>query len=71
VTSKGPSERLNLERDLPTTPADIAAQRRLRAGRSLTFEKYLRFLASFEPPSHEELRRKRGPRGERAFELPP
>jgi hypothetical protein len=64
------SDRLNLERDLPTTAEDVAAQRRLRAGWSLDFDEYLRFLASFEPPSHEELRRKGGPRGEQAFELP-
>jgi hypothetical protein len=68
--SKEMSEPLNLERDLPTTATDVAAQRRLLAGRSLTFEEYLRFLASFEPPSHDALRDKRGPRGERSFELP-
>jgi hypothetical protein len=71
MTSKNLSEPLNLERDHPTTPADVAAQRRLRAGRTLTFDEYLRFLASFEPPSPAELRRKRGPRGERPFELFP
>jgi hypothetical protein len=64
------TEPLNLERDLPTTPEDVAAQRRLRAPRPLGFEEYLRFLASFESPSRDELRRKRGPRGA-PFELIP
>jgi hypothetical protein len=71
TTSKELYEALNLDRDLPTTAADVAAQRRLRVGRSLTFEEYLEFLANFEPPPSDELRGKRGPRGERAFELPP
>jgi hypothetical protein len=68
-TSKEMSKPLNLERDLPTTATDVAAQRRLRAGRSLTFEEYLRFLTSFEAPSHQRLRDKGGPQGERPFEL--
>jgi len=70
TTSKELSEALNLDRDLPTTAADVAAQRRLRASRPLTFEGYLRFLASFDPPSCDELRRKRGPSGA-PFELIP
>jgi hypothetical protein len=71
TTSKEPSELLNFERDLPTTPADVAAQRRLRAPRPLTFEGYLRFLASFEPASYDDLRSKRGPSGDGPFELIP
>jgi len=71
TTSKKPSELLNLEADLPTTSEDVVAQRRLRAPRPLGFEEYLRFLASFESPSRDELRRKRGPSGEAPFELIP
>lgn len=71
TSSNRHSDRLNLERDLPTTPDDVAAQRRLRAPRPLTFEGYLRFLAGFASPSRDELRRKRGPRSDAPFELIP
>jgi len=71
MSSNRPPEPLNLERDLPTTEEDVAAQQRLRVGRPLSFEKYIRFLASFEPPSYEELHRKRGPHGDKPFELIP
>jgi len=70
MTSNRPSDRLDLERDLPTTPEDVAAQRRLRVSRVLSFQSYCRFLASFDPPSAERLRRERAPRGDEVFELP-
>jgi hypothetical protein len=69
TSSNRPSDPLNLERDHPTTPEDAAAQRLLRAPRPLTFDGYLRFLARFEAPSRDELRRKRGPRGDAPFAL--
>src|SRR5688572_7156911 len=71
TTSKKRSDRLNLERDLPTTPKDVAAQRRLKAKQRLSSDQYLRFLAGFDPASSDELRRKPGPRGDSPFELLP
>lgn len=68
--SNDPADHLDLERNLPTTARDVEAQGRLRGGRALDFEGYLRFLAGFEPPTHEELRKKPGPRGDVPFELP-
>ena len=71
TSSNGPFEPLNLERDLPTTPDDVAAERRLRVPSPLTFEGYLRFLAGFACPSRDELRIERGPRGDTPFQLIP
>jgi hypothetical protein len=71
TNSKKRSDLLDLERDLPTTPDDVAAQRRLKARQWPGSEQYLRFLASFDPVSPEELRRKEGPRGDSPFELIP
>jgi hypothetical protein len=67
--SNGPADPLDLERDLPTTTRDVDAQGQLR-GSCSHFEGYLRFLAGFEPPTHEGLRKKPGPRGDVPFELP-
>ncbi len=69
MSSNQPPEPLDLERDLPTTKEDVAAQRRLRGGPGLSFDEYLQFLAGFEPPLYEELERKRGPRGNSPFQL--
>jgi hypothetical protein len=71
TTSNRRADRLDLTRDLPTTKEDVAAQRRLKAGQGPGSEQYLRFLASFDPVSLEELRRKKGPRGDSLFELIP
>jgi hypothetical protein len=68
-TSDDSPDAFDLERDLPTTAEDVAALRRIREVPRLDGESYLRFLASFEPPSHEELRSRKGPRGERPFSL--
>lgn len=67
----GRSETLNLDRDLITTPEDVAAQRRLRRPRPVSFDGYLRFLSNFPSSISEELRRKRGPRGDVPFQLLP
>jgi len=50
VSSKRP-EPLDLERDLPTTAEDVAALRRIREVRRMSFADYLRFLSRLEPPS--------------------
>lgn len=58
---------LDLERDLPTTPEDVAVLRRLR-DRPVTAEEYAALLRAMGHASREELARRRGPRGE-PFEL--
>ena len=70
-SSSGRFDPLNLERDLPTTLEDVAAQKRHKADQRPDTEDYLRFLARFDPISPDELRRKRGPRGDSPFELLP
>jgi hypothetical protein len=70
LRSSDTSERLDLERDLPTSAEDVAALWRIRDRTRLDFDQYLEFLASFPPPPTADLRRRRGPRGERPFELP-
>ncbi len=62
-------ELLDFERDLPTTQEDVVALKRLRGYPRLDFDGYMRFLASFEPPSPEDLRSRKGPRGDSCFEL--
>ena len=70
MSSSDSSDDLDLERGLPVTPADVAAQRRAHeASRTMTFTEYLAFLASFPPASYEELKQRPHPRGE-PFTLP-
>lgn len=69
--SDDPKRPLNLDKDMPTTPRDVEAQRKLRLATPVNLEGYLRFLARFEPPSYERLRAKHGPRGDKPFELLP
>lgn len=64
MRSEEPSEYLDLEKGLPTTPADVAALKRLRSRPPLTTPEFLRFLASLEPPTWLALRSRTGPRGE-------
>jgi hypothetical protein len=44
------SEPLDLENDLPTTAADVAALKRLRESHGMSFADYLDFLSRYEPP---------------------
>lgn len=48
MSSTDYSEDLQIERDLPTTEADILALRQLRHGRELTFAEALDLLSSFD-----------------------
>ena len=64
MSSSGRSELLDLERDLPTTPEDVAALRRARQPVRLDTAAYLRFLASLPAPPGLDLRARRGPGGE-------
>lgn len=63
MTSSDSADRLRLDRDVPTTPEDVAVLRRLRYGRRLTLDEYLQALASLTPLAVETLRARRGPRG--------
>ncbi len=67
TTSAGRSEPLDLERDLPTSPEDVAA---LAAARRIPVSPaaYEQFLRSLGDLPYEELLHRRGPRGE-PFEL--
>jgi hypothetical protein len=49
MTTSDDAERLDLERGLPTTPADVAAQDALRAPR-LTMDEYLAWLETLPAP---------------------
>jgi len=60
---------LDLDRDLPTTPRDVEALRACRYVPRLDFEAYLELLESMGPPPDDELRRRKGPRGEEVFEV--
>ena len=59
---------LDLDRDLPTTPEDIAVLDRLRYGRRLTFDQYVECLAALDARSPAELRSRPTPGGA-PFEL--
>ena len=65
------SEALDLERDLPTTPEDVLALRRAKSLGRLDLEGYLDFLAQLPEPAVVNPRSRRGPRGDRPFELGP
>lgn len=67
MRSRARSNRLDLERDLPTTARDCEALRRARVGRACTLEEYLSFLSQIPTRTHEELRAKRGPCLDRPF----
>ena len=63
MTSDDSADVLQLDRDLPTTAEDIAALRRLRYGRRLSFEEYLTCLAALPSPPTSALRARPGPDG--------
>lgn len=62
MKSREPSAPPEPEIELRCSPEDLQALRRL-ARPTMSPEAYLRFLASF-PVSQEQLRRRKGPRGE-------
>jgi len=67
-TSRAPRPAvLDLERDLPTTPEDVAALRRARS-LEVSPAEYEELLRACGDASPEELARRPGPRGE-PFEL--
>jgi len=64
-----PSERLDLQRDLPTTSEDVAALRRVKNLPALDLEGYLRFLASLPPVVAANLAARRPPGDLPPFDL--
>jgi hypothetical protein len=60
---------IDLEAGLRTRPEDIAALRRAACPTVLSLEEYLDFLTKLDHPPSEALKARRGPRGERPFEL--
>ena len=61
-------EPLDLERDLPTTAEDVAALKRIRESRRISFADYLLFLSRQKPPDGTTRRRKTH-EGQERFEL--
>ena len=70
MSSGKASDSFDLDRDLPTTPEDVEALRRL-AVRGGSTEDYLRFLRALGDASPETLRKRRLPVGDPPFELTP
>ena len=58
--SSGDSDLLDLERGIPTTPADVLALRRVKHSRRLSTEDYLRALARLpeRPPGTRRSRKR-------------
>lgn len=69
MPSDARSEPLDLERGLPTTAEDVTALKRLRSRPPITTPAFLRLLATLRPPTWQELRARRGPRGQELFRL--
>ena len=59
----------HLNRDLHTTSADIAALKHTRNIHKLDLQDYLKFLSSFQDAPTRFLRNRKGPNGDKAFEL--
>lgn len=57
MSSDDHSDKLDLERDLPTTRTDIEVLRRLREEREVSFAEALTLLSNFAPFSVEPLDR--------------
>jgi hypothetical protein len=64
MSSSDFADRLDLDRGLPVTPEDVAAQRRRRELPRPGFSAYPAALAALPPASPAELRARRGPHGE-------
>ena len=71
MSSFATPDRLDLERDLPTTSEDVAALRRLRRHAAMNLDAYFRFLRSFPAASADALAARKGPCGAEPFVLPP
>lgn len=67
MSSKIP-EPFDLERDVPTTAEDVAALRRIRVSRRLSFSEYLSFVSRLRMPEGAS-RERRTHEGCEPFEL--
>ena len=67
MSSKRP-ESLDFDKDLPTTPDDVAALRRIRESRRMSFVDALHWLSRNQMPSGSERHRKTH-KGHEPFEL--
>ena len=63
------SRLLDLNRDLPTSTADVIALRQARKDERQNLEAYLEFLANVAASSAAALRARKGPAGTKPFEL--
>jgi hypothetical protein len=69
MKSKKSLRLLDLDRDLPTTAADIFALRQARRDKFNDLRSYLEFLSLFPEPSASALSERKGPAGSKPFEL--
>jgi hypothetical protein len=69
MKSRKSSRLLDLSRDLPTSAADVIGLRQARGSDRMNLEAYLECLAGFPAPTLEELRARKGPAGDKPFEL--
>jgi len=69
MKSRKSSKLLDLGRGLPTTEADVLAQRLARRDKIQDLTNYLQFLATFQLPDTRHLAGKKGPAGMKPFEL--
>lgn len=69
MSSKEPSDLLDLERDIPTTPEDVRTLRENRPHAGADWLEQLQKLADQVPDAHELLRRRRTFEGFEPFEL--
>ncbi len=61
MKSKRPMDLLDLEHDLPTTKADIAALRKARGAAKLSLQDYLAFLSRFPTVRAKPIRARKHP----------
>ncbi len=69
MNSRISSMLVNLDRDLPTSRADILALRSARKEVTSSLESYLKFLSGFPDLPLTALRARKGPAGKEPFEL--
>ena len=69
MKSSGSREPIDLESGLRLSAADVEAMRRARPRSAPSLEEYLEFLRSLESLVQTPGRPRRGPQGDRPFEL--
>jgi hypothetical protein len=69
MRSRDRSDRIDLDQDLPATPGDIEALRRVKTLHPLTLEDYLRFLDQLPQCAPHRQAKRGGARGDQVFTL--